>query len=320
MGVDSDYVCQDYGTEKIWTQVSVRVNLADLELASAILSMVSNQLQIEDYSDIDLSSCYGDLIDEKILNADKTHASVSVYLPGEESGHDAVAFIRSHMKESGMEGEISVNGVKEDDWANAWKQYYKPVKPGEKIVIVPAWETYTCAPGEIPVTMDPGMAFGTGTHETTRLMIRLLEKYTKPGCRMLDVGTGSGILAICASKLGAKTCSAYDIDPMSVRVARENIAQSGLDNITCDESDLLRDVDLSGGPYDLVCANIVADIIIRMSADVGNYLAGDGVLLLSGIIDSRCEDVEGALAEKGLYVFDRVYENDWVALAVKKRQ
>ncbi|MBR3862409.1 MAG: 50S ribosomal protein L11 methyltransferase [Clostridia bacterium] len=186
------------------------------------------------------------------------------------------------------------------------------------MVIVPAWEKYEEQPGEIIVRMDPGMAFGTGTHETTRLVIELLETYTKKGSRVLDVGCGSGILAICAAKLGAAECKAYDIDPVAVRVARENIKDSGEENVTCDVSDLLKQVDLTGGKYDLVCANIVADIIIRMAPDVGNYMKDDAILLASGIITERAEEVVDALLAHGLCVRDRLDDNGWCALVVQK--
>ena len=247
------------------------VPLRELDELVAVMSMINNNLMIEDYSDIDvnLKTCYGDLIDEKILNANKDIASVSVFIPSDRSYMDDLAYIRQRCAELELHAEVELVGVNEEDWANSWKAYYKPIKIGEKIVICPAWERYTPAEGEIVIRMDPGMAFGTGTHETTRLVIRLLEKYTKAGCRMLDVGTGTGILAICASRLGAELCRAYDIDPTAVRVARENIKDSGLTNVTCDQSDLLKQVSLEGGQYDLVCANIVADIIIRMTPDVG---------------------------------------------------
>lgn len=318
--VDEDYVCEDYGTVKEWTQIRVTVPLSELDDLVAMMSMINNNLMIEDYSDIDtnLKTCYGDLIDEKILQADKTTAAVSVYVPSDRAYTDDLAFIRTRLADLGLHGEVRIIGVNEEDWANSWKQYYKPIKIGEKIVICPAWEDYTPADGEMVVRMDPGMAFGTGTHETTRLVIRLLERYTKPGCRMLDVGTGTGILAICASRLGAALCRAYDIDPTAVRVARENIAESGLPNITCDPSDLLKQVSLDGGAYDLICANIVADIIIRMTPDVGRYLKDDGILLASGIIDERCDDVVAALEAHGFKVVERLQDNGWCGLAVKK--
>jgi ribosomal protein L11 methyltransferase len=167
--------------------------------------------------------------------------------------------------------------------------------------------------------MDPGMAFGTGTHETTRLVIGLLEKYTKEGQRVLDVGCGSGILAICASKLGAKECRAYDIDEVAVRVARENIEINGCNNITCDQSDLLKQVELEGGQYDLVCANIVADIIIRMLPDVGRYMKNDAILLASGIINERADDVMEAFEKFGFEIVEHAIDNGWCAFAIKKK-
>ena len=303
---------------KDWSQVKVTVALEALDTLTAIMSMVNNNLMIEDFSDIDLKTCYGDLIDESILNADKTVAAVSVFLPADRPFTEAVAFIRDRMRESGIEGKVEVIGVSEEDWANSWKAYYKPLHIGQKMVIVPAWERYEEKPGEIIVRMDPGMAFGTGTHETTRLVIELLEQYTKEGMRVLDVGCGSGILAICARKLGARECKAYDIDPVAVRVARENIRDSGEQNVTCDVSDLLRGVDLTGGKYDLICANIVADIIIRMAPDVGAYMKDDAILLASGIITERAEEATAALASNNLTVAARHDDNGWCALVVKK--
>ena len=318
---DQDYVCEDYGDVKQWTQVRVTVPLDELDELVAVMNMISNNLMIEDFSDIDtnLKTCYGDLIDEKILNADRTVASVSVFVPSDRSYMDDVAYLRQRIGELGLHVEIELVGVNEEDWANSWKQYYKPLKIGERIVICPAWEHYEPTADELVIRMDPGMAFGTGTHETTRLVIRLLEKYTQAGCRMLDVGTGTGILAICAARLGAEICRAYDIDPTAVRVARENIKDSGLENVTCDQSDLLRQVSLEGGQYDLVCANIVADIIIRMTPDVGQYLKDDGVLLASGIIAERCDDVIACFEQHGFEIVECLTDNGWCGLAVKKK-
>jgi len=316
--VDQDYLCGDYGTETQWTQIRVTVPLGKLDALTAIMSMISNNLQIEDYSDIDLKTCYGDLIDESILNADKTIASVSVYLPAERSVPEAIAFLRERFAESDLEdAKIETVGVNEEDWANSWKAYYKPIKIGSRLVIVPAWEKYEAGEGELIVRMDPGMAFGTGTHETTRLVIRMLEKYTEPGCRMLDVGTGSGILAICASRLGAAECRAYDIDPMAVRVANENIKDSGLTNITCEVSDLLRQADRSR-PYDLICANIVADIIIRMTPDVAPFMHEKTVLLASGIISERAQDVIDCFEANGYRIVEKLVDNGWCGLAVMR--
>ena len=317
--MDKDYTCQDYGTQTDWLQIKATVPLGQLDELVAVMSMINNYLQIEDYSDIDLKTCYGDLIDESILNADKTIASVSVYVSADVGVTDSLAFLRERCETNGIDAKIDIIGVCEADWANAWKAYYKPIKIGERIVIVPAWEKYDAKKGEIIVRMDPGMAFGTGSHETTRLVIGLLEKYVKSGERVLDVGCGSGILAICASKLGAGLCRAYDIDPVAVKVARENIKDSGQKNITCDQSDLLRQVDIHDGGYDIICANIVADIIIRMTPDVGRYLNDDGVLLASGIILERAGDVISCFEANGFEIVETVEDNGWCALAVKKK-
>lgn len=316
--MDKDYVCEDWGTQTDWTQYKVTVPLEQLDNTSAVMSMVSNYLQIEDYSDIDLKTCYGDLIDESILNADKTIASVSVYLPADSGTADTVHFLKERFASLNIDAKISISGVCEEDWANSWKAYYKPIEIGEKMVIVPAWEKYDAPEGKLVVRMDPGMAFGTGSHETTRLVIGLLEKYVRGGERVLDVGCGSGILAICAAKLGAKECKAYDIDPVAVKVARENIKDSGLDNVTCDVSDLLRGVDSRHGGYDVICANIVADIIIRMTPDIGAYMNEGAVILASGIISERAADVIECFEKYGLRVIEKAEENGWCALVVGK--
>ena len=180
------------------------------------------------------------------------------------------------------------------------------------------WETYDPEPGEITVLMDPGMAFGTGTHETTRLCAGFVEEYTKPGCSVLDVGCGSGILAIAASRLGAGKCFACDIDPVAVRVAKENTELNHTGNVTCAVSDLLKQAERTEGGYDLIVANIVADIIIRLAPDVGDYLAPDGVFVVSGIIAERAEEVLGVLRSCGYAVMDEHYENGWYAAALKK--
>lgn len=316
---DPDYICGETTEIKDWTQIKVTVKLEHLDTAVAVMSVLDNNLMVEDYSDIDLKTCYGDLIDESILNADKTVASVSLFIPANQNYNMAVSFIRERLSSEHIEPTIELVGVNEQDWANSWKQYYTTLHIGKRTVIVPAWEKYEAREGEIVVKMDPGMAFGTGSHETTRLVIELLEKYTKPGARMLDVGCGSGILAICASKLGAGECKAYDIDPVAVKVANENITQSGQTNITCEVSDLLRQVDLTGDGYDLICANIVADIIIRMTPDIGRFMNDGCVLLCSGIIRERAEDVIAKLDEYGLGVIERLDDNGWCALAVMKK-
>ncbi len=297
-----------------WTQLKVNGRLDDKDTICAVMMMLDNQIMIEDYSDIDMDTVYADLIDESILNCDKTKIAVSIYVPEDKSLAEYASFLRDRFRDLGVECDIEFVGVDEEAWSTAWRKYYHPTKIGEKLVVVPLWEQYEAKDGEILIHMDPGMAFGTGTHETTRLCASLLEKYTKPGDRMLDVGTGSGILAICASLLGAGECFAYDIDPVAVRVAIENAEENHVENMTCAVSDLLRDVDRSA-PYTVCTANIVADIIIRMAPDIGELLADGAIYITSGIINERADEVRAAMLANRFAIVDEVVDNGWTAFA-----
>ncbi len=299
-----------------WTKITVTGDTRDLDSICSVMSMLDNGLMIEDYSDFSLNGMYGELVDESILNADKNTIKVSLFVPEERSPIEYKEFLETRFPELGIEVTIDLEGMNEDDWAESWKQYYKPVPLG-RITIVPAWEKYEAKEGEIIVRMDPGMAFGTGTHETTRLVINLMQDEIKGGERLLDVGTGSGILSICASKLGAGWCNAYDIDPVAVKVARDNVESDGCTNITVGVSDLLHGVDLSGGKYDFCVANIVSDIIIRMLPDVKKYLKDGAPLILSGIIGERADEVRGAVLAEGFTVEKEIRENDWVGMLVR---
>ncbi len=303
-----------------WIQIKVTCSVGDLDTVVGIMSMVDNGLMIEDYSDVDqeLDGVYGDLIDEAIMEADRTTAAVSVFIPEIKSPAESLLFIKSWLAEEKIEAEITQDGIREEDWADSWKQYYKPIKTGDRLVIVPVWETYDPTPEEITVLMDPGMAFGTGTHETTRLCAALLEQYVTPGCTMLDVGCGSGILAICAAKLGAAQCFACDIDPVAVKVAVENTELNGTPNVKCAVSDLLKQTEKVPGGYQVAAANIVADVIIRLAPDIGAYLAEDAVLIVSGIILERAEETVSALNAAGFRVIDDRRENGWYAAAVTR--
>ena len=300
-----------------WTKLTVTGRTADLDGITAVMSMLDNGLMIEDYSDFSLNGMYGDLVDEELLNANRDIVKVSLFVPEEKDLEEYRNYITRRLAELGIEGRLSLEGMNEEDWAESWKQYYKPIPLG-RVTIVPAWEPYDASPDEVVIRMDPGMAFGTGTHETTRLVMRIMQDEIKGGERVLDVGTGSGILSICASKLGAKSCNAYDIDPVAVKVARENALADGCDNITVGVSDLLKGVDLCGGKYDFCVANIVADIIVRMMPDVGDYLAPGAPLILSGIIAERESQVTDSLALHGYTILRREQENDWVALMVRR--
>ena len=296
-----------------WTKLTVVGKTADLDEIVSVMSMLDNGLMIEDFSDFSLNGMYGELVDDSILNADKDTVKVSLFVPEERNFLEYRVFLEARLPALGIDAEIVTEGVCEDDWAESWKQYYKPIKLG-RVTVVPAWEDYEAEDGEVIIKMDPGMAFGTGTHETTRLVMRLMQDEIHGGERLLDVGTGSGILSICASKLGAAWCNAYDIDPVAVKVARENAETDGCTNITVGVSDLLRGVDLSGGKYDICVANIVADIIIRMLPDIGGYLKDGAPLILSGIIEMRADEVREGVAKHGFSIVGVAKENDWVAL------
>ena len=300
-----------------WTKLTVTVKNERCDDAVAIMSMLENGLMIEDFSDFSLNGMYGELVDDTILNADKTIAKISLFVPEERNVSEYTSFITTRFALEKIDFSLECEGLDEEDWAHAWKKYYKPVHLG-KVTVVPAWEEYTPTAGEVILRMDPGMAFGTGTHETTRLVIRLMQDEEIAGKRVLDVGTGSGILSIAASKLGAGSVCAYDIDPVAARVARENARDNGCDNITVGVSDLLRDVDTSGGKYGVCLANIVADIIIRMLPDLGSYLEVGAPVILSGIIGEREAEVTLAAEKYGYRVLRRETENDWVGLLIKK--
>ena len=212
-------------------------------------------------------------------------------------------------------GAVSWKAVADEDWAETWKEFFHTEKIGARTVIKPTWEEYEAKAGEIVVELDPGAAFGTGQHATTSLCIRALEDLVRPGMTVFDVGTGSGVLAIVAAKLGAKRVEAVDFDPVAVRVARENVRQNGAEDIVHTErSDLLKSVE---GEADLIIANIIADIIVRLFGEVKGSLAAGGTMLLSGIIEDRLADVVEAAGRHGFAVEKIEQEMGWAAVIVK---
>lgn len=299
-----------------WIKLSLVGKQTDVEILTAVISMIENGVMIEDYSDVSTDGLYGALIDESILNADKTRVTVSVFIPAERSVAEARAFLAERIETLELEAEIVTEGMCEEDWAEAWKKYYHPIRIG-RVTVVPAWEEYTPEVGELILRMDPGMAFGTGTHETTRLVMEMLSEEIQGGERLLDVGTGSGILALAAAKLGADECYAYDIDPVAVRVAKENIEKDGAKNVYCGVADLLDGVDTSS-LYDFVVANIVADIILRLLPSLGSVMKVGARAILSGIIGERANEIRGVLEENGFSLVREASERDWYALLIQK--
>ena len=212
-------------------------------------------------------------------------------------------------------GAVSWKAVADEDWAETWKEFFHTEKIGARTVIKPTWEEYEAKAREIVVELEPGAAFGTGQHATTSLCIRALEDLVRPGMTVFDVGTGSGVLAIVAAKLGAKRVEAVDFDPVAVRVARENVRQNGAEDVVHTErSDLLKSV---AGEADLIIANIIADIIVRLFGEVKGSLAAGGTMLLSGIIEDRLPDVVEAAAQHGFAVEKIEQEKGWAAVIVK---
>ena len=214
-------------------------------------------------------------------------------------------------------GTISHSFVADEDWAETWKAYIHTEKIGERIVVRPTWEEYTPSADEIVIELDPGAAFGTGAHATTAMCLRWLEHLVSPGMRVYDVGCGSGILAVAAAKLGAGEVIAMDYDPVAVSVAEENIRQNNVHNVVACESDLLSTCE-GAAPAELITANIIADVIVRLFAQLDRHLAPGGTLLASGIIDDRIADVEHAAAQHGFTVLDMTCEKEWAAMIIRR--
>ena len=299
-----------------WNQLKVSCNTSELDTVAAVMSVLDEGLMIDDYSDAmeGANAVYGELVDESILNADKTRAAVSIFVEESVNLEGHFEFIKSHLTSLAGGYDIEVISSDEDDWRYAWRKYYKPTRIGKNLIIVPDGDSYESCENDVRIDLEPGLAFGTGTHETTRLCAAFLEEYVKDGDYMLDVGAGSGILAICASKLGAEYCAACDIDPIAVRTEKENAELNGCKNIDCFVSDLLSDVKLKDGrAYDIVTANIVADIIIKMSPEIGAFVRSGGLVITSGVISEREAEVDAAMISGGFTKITSKYDGGWCA-------
>ena len=303
-----------------WSEVTVKVPASQVEEASAITQMVVPYgIYIEDYSDLTEEApkiAHIDLIDEELLQKDREHALIHVYISPEESPAEAISFLTGRLEAVGIPFSISTEQVEEEDWSTAWKKYYHPIRVGKRLVICPSWEQVDLAPGEIKLELDPGMAFGTGTHDTTRLCMQLLEEVVTPESRILDLGCGSGILSIAGVLLGARDAVGVDIDGVAVKVAEENAGRNHVQDRTrflC--GDL---TDQVSGVFDLLCANIVADVLIRLAPAVPQFLRQGGAMLASGIIAERAYEVEEALTAVGLTLEKREESGGWVALLCRR--
>ena len=302
-----------------WTEVCITVPAGDTDRAADIANMVVPYgLYIEDYRDLEQGAreiAHIDLIDEALLQKDRTRSLIHLYISPEESPTEAAAFLRERLTAAGIPHELILSDISEEDWANNWKAYFKPLPVGKRLLIRPSWEEAE-PEGRTVLSIDPGMAFGTGGHDTTRLVLEALEGYVVPETDLLDVGCGSGILSIAALLLGARRAVGVDIDPLAVKTAVENGQRNGLfpPRLTVLEGDL---VDKVNGLYDVVAANIVADAIIALSPAVPRFLKPGGVYITSGIIDTREADVTAALHSCGFTVTERREHGGWLCLACR---
>lgn len=303
-----------------WTEVCITVREADTDRAADIANMlIPYGLYIEDYSDLEQGAreiAHIDLIDEDLLAKDRTRSLIHLYLSPEDNPAESLAFLRERLTANGIENEVVTSAISEEDWANNWKQYFKPLKIGEKLLICPTWETVEDTEGRTVLSIDPGMAFGTGGHETTRLVLEAMESVITDATAVLDVGCGSGILSIAALLLGAQSALAVDIDALAVKTAVENGQRSGFEapRYTVVEGDL---VDKVSGQFELVVANIVADAIIMLSPAVKPFVKKDGVYIVSGIIDTREAEVQEALSSCGFKVEKRYEARGWLCLVCR---
>ena len=307
-----------------WTDIQITVPQQYAETAEAIATMVSNGgIYIEDYRDLEQQAweiAHVDLIEQDLLDQPRDIVKVHMYLAPDENPAEILPLFKERLEASGVEYKLETSGIEQEDWQNAWKKYYHAMDIGQRLAIVPGWETYDT--DRIVITMDPGMAFGTGTHETTSLCLETLDSMVKGGERVLDLGCGSGILSIAALRLGAESAFACDIDEKCVDVAYENAALNGIgkDRYTVRWGNVLTDAALRqemGVGYDIVVANIVADVIMGLSPHVRPFLKPGGLFLCSGIIDDRAAEVLEKLKADGWDVFEQRSSEGWFSYLCK---
>lgn len=292
-----------------YSEIVFTVDSKNKEIASDIVGMLNcGGIYIEDYTDLedDPTVKQVGIVDEALLEKDKTKVLLHVYADEHTSVEDCIAFVSDRFSSENITYEVEIKHVDEEDYANSWKQYYKPIKIGNRVVVVPEWEPYEKADGEITVTLNPGMAFGTGTHETTSMCIEALQDIVFEGDEVLDIGCGSGILSVTALLCGANRADATDIDRNAVNVAYENAELNGVkDRLHATEDNILSaesPIRTAGKKYNVVIANIVADVIIEICGFVKTLIKPYGCFVASGIISERLDDVVKAMNDNGLCV------------------
>ncbi len=300
-----------------YTEVKIYVKTEDTERASNIAVMaVPYGIYIEDYSDLVEAAweiAHIDLIDEDLLQKDRAESIVHIYIEEGNNPAEAVSFISDRLNAEKIDFRIETDGCSEEDWADKWKAFFKPTAIGERLFVRPIWIDDYDAGDRAVLNIEPGAAFGTGTHDTTRLCLETLDKIIKDGDTVLDIGCGSGILAIASMLLGATEGFGVDIDELAVKTAKENGKMNGLDEpelkFVC--GDL---ADKVTKQYDVVVANIVADIIILFSTQVRAFMKQGAKFIASGIIDTRADEVVNALQNAGLKLVERIEQGGWVCL------
>ncbi len=307
-----------------WIEMQVITKSEALEPVSGIFyGMNVNGVAIEDPRDIldrEQGPLTWDFADINILEHKGIAAVVKAYFSADEKEEEIIAYVKEKLKaikDEGIdigEGKVLSTVVKEEDWANNWKKYYKPTKIGKSIVVKPVWEDYSPKASELVITLDPGMAFGTGTHETTRMCVEALENFLKADNIVYDIGTGSGILAIAAAKLGAKEVLAVDLDPVAVDSAKENLQYNNLSNISVIEGNLLDVVD---GKADIIVANIIAEVICILIEDVKKVMKEKGLFITSGIIHERASMVIEKLEASGFEIVEINKDGEWECIIAR---
>lgn len=312
-----------------WIEVQVKTTSEAVEIVSNILYEAGVEgLAIEDPNDIEEISrsqnqTDWNFIDSDLFKHDFDGILVKAYFPESEDLIEKIKIIKQNIElipqydiDGGL-GEVTLDEVFESDWKDVWKKYYKPKKIGEHIVVKPTWEEYTEQEGDIVIELDPGMAFGTGTHETTTMCIRAIEKYMSEKDTVLDIGCGSGILSIAAAKLGAEKAIGVDLDEMAIEVSNENVAL----NSVGDKVDIRfgNALDVVNEKADIAVMNIVAEVIKMLAPDVKQSLKNDGVFIASGIILAKIEFVKSALEELGFEILEEVIMGEWACIVSKKK-
>lgn len=303
-----------------WTEIKITVPADDVDKAGDIAQMVVPYgIYIEDYRTLEQEAweiANIDLIDEELLAKDRSKGIVHIYISPEENPHEAVLFLSERYTAENIQHEIDENLCKNADWENNWKKYFKPMPVGERLLIHPVWEDEYEANGRAVIHLEPGLAFGSGTHDTTRLCLETIEKYAKPGTSMLDVGCGSGILSVSGLLLGCDSAVGVDIDPLAVKTAQENGVKNGF---TEPQYKVLQGslTDKVTGKYDIVAANIVADIVIMLCKDVKAFMNEGAVFITSGIIEPREQDVLDAFEANGIEVIERHESAGWLCFEAK---